>query len=323
MFIGRLIDTGIGVESSRGVAVAATFWLPKVAFSFQERADMAISEAEYGVINGYGADGYVVSHYGEGDMETELTARSIGVLLYAVFGSLSTSGPVDSAYTHSFSLSSSNQHKSLSIHVNDQVADKVFPLAMIDKLTISVKRDEIVRAAVTFKSQKAKDDVSTPTYTTVDYKFTHKHFTLKVASATSGLAAASELRVKEFSLTFEKNAEYDYVLGTVQPKDVVNKKFTVKGDFVLNYENETQKNYNLNGTTRALRMDLTSDQLIGVSAVSSLTIDLSKVLFNSWEKDMALDDLVTEKVSFIALFDQGGNNNVVNQCTLVNNVASY
>lgn len=313
---------GIGKEGTRGVGVPATFWLPKSNFTFQDRKEDAISEAEYGGIWGYGANGYVVSRYGEGDIEAELSANSFGLILLATLGTTTPAGPVDSAYTHTFTLQNDNAHDSLSIHVSDPNQDKHYELAMIDSLKIDVSLKDIVKFTATFLSKGSMTSSSTPAYV-ADYKFTHKYFTLKLASDTSGLNAATALSVLGFSITFEKNAELNQVLGTIQPEDIHNKRFNIKGEFTLKYTDETYKDLALAGTTRALRFDLTNtDNLIGAATCPQFRLDLSKVYLDGWEADRPLDDINVQKLTFVALYDLG-NSNVINSCYLVNSVASY
>jgi len=320
--IGRLVDVGIGVESSRGTGVAATFWMPKVTFTHQDRKEDAISETEYGGIWGYGPDGFVTKKFGQGELEAELAVNSFGAIMLATLGTVSTAGPDgNGAYTHTYTLQNDNSHDSLSIHVSDPIQDKLFEMSMIDSLTVSVNLTDVISYTAAFMSRPSVDSSSTPSYAD-DYKFTHKYFSLKVAAATGDLDAASELSVLDFSVTFEKNAELNMVLGSVQPEDIHNKRFNIRGEFTVKYENETQKDYALDGTTRALRFDLTnSDNQIGTTS-PQFRLDLSKVYFDSWEHDAPLDDISTEKLSFVALYDLT-NENVINSAYIINDTSSY
>ena len=65
-----------------------------------------------------------------------------------------------------------------------------------------------------------------------------------------------------------------------------------------------------------------SDVLIGSSSRPDFKIDLSRVHFEGWEPKVENDELVTQKINFRALYDIS-NANVVNSCTLINNVSSY
>lgn len=49
-YIGRLVNVGLAKEASRGVAVAASYWLPKTSIAFFDRVTKITSKMNYGVI---------------------------------------------------------------------------------------------------------------------------------------------------------------------------------------------------------------------------------------------------------------------------------
>ena len=127
------------------------------------------------------------------------------------------------------------------------------------------------------------------------------------------------------SLVVEKNAEAQNTLSSVQPEDIVNKRFNIKGKIVLNYEDRTLLNFVKNATDKAVRIDLThTDIITGCTTTPyQFRLDLSKVAFESWDADLGMDDVTTQTLDFTAFYDAGGNNNVINSCYLVNGVISY
>lgn len=48
--IGRLVQVGIGKESLRGTAVAATYWNPWTDLTIDEKKEFAVDEQAYGII---------------------------------------------------------------------------------------------------------------------------------------------------------------------------------------------------------------------------------------------------------------------------------
>jgi hypothetical protein len=139
----------------------------------------------------------------------------------------------------------------------------------------------------------------------------------------SGLAAASAISVKSLNLVIKKNLVVDNVLGTVWPNDVVNTSFVIEGDIELNLEDQTYRNYILNASYMAMRIDFTSDQHIGSGATHpQFTLDLSRVMFEGWEAMRPNDELVSQKITFRALWDVT-NGNIINSCVLVNGAVSY
>lgn len=324
-WIGRRQSIGIAKEASRGVGVAPTYWLNVLSFNFKDVPVKALSEASFGRITG-GDQSPLTMIHGEGDMEVELGDQSFGLILYALLGTLATSGPTDtSAYTHAFSLANTNQHQSLSITTTDPIGDLMYELAMISSLEIAIIPDTIISYKVDFLSKgSAGSSGNTASYSS-ENKFVGRNLTFKVAANTAGLAAASETKVKSLTITFEKNAEINATLSTLHPEDVCNKMFDVKGEIVLDYEDRTFFDYITADAYKAIRIDLLGTTLItgAGSTFPEWTLDLSKVSFDTFEPDFSPNEIVTQTLLFNALYDAGGNDNVINACSLINEVASY
>jgi len=324
-WIGRRQSIGIAKEAVRGVGETPTYWLNVLSFSFKDVPTKALSEAGFGKITG-GDQSPLTMIHGEGDMEVELGDQSFGLILLALLGSVSTTGPTDTtAYTHSFSLSNTNQHQSLSITTTDPIGDLMYELAMINSLEITIVPDSIVSYTVSFISKGSADSSGHTASYQSENKFVGRNLSLKIADDTSGLGAATATKVKSLTLTFEKNAEISATLSTLHPEDVVNKLFTISGEIVLDYEDRTLFGYITADSYKALRIQLTGTTLVSGSATTypSWTLDLSKVSFDSFEPDFSLNEIVTQTLMFNALYDAGGNDNMINACTLVNEVDSY
>ena len=241
-----------------------------------------------------------------------------------MLGALSTSTISDSAYTHSFTVANNNQHQSLGFVVADTNNTEQYKLVMLDSLNLQMELDEIVKFTAGFMSKKGLPTELTVPAITAETKFTKKHLGFKVASALGGLTAASTVSVKSLSLNISKNVELDDVLGTAEPEDILNRQISVEGEIKLNYEDETWKNYMRDNTNRAMEIKLTNtDALIGAATRPSLTIRLPKVDFFDWEPDYALDEIITQTISFKGNYDSENAVAVISTCDLVNEVASY
>ncbi|MCK4686645.1 MAG: hypothetical protein KAT66_00785 [Candidatus Lokiarchaeota archaeon] len=246
--------------------------------------------------------------------------KSFAVMLLATLGTVS-SAVFSGANKHSYTLQDDNQHDSLSIHTDDPIGDLIFELAMIESLSISITPDELVKYTVSFKSKNSAGNTVSSSYS-AENKFLGRYLTFKLASVTGDLDAASGISLKSLNITFTKNLELDNVLGTVQPEDILNKLFTISGDLELNYEDRTWANYMLDGSYRALRLDLVNTDVTIGTTNPAFRLDLSKVDFEGWEPSLTLDEICTQSISFTALFDLGGNGNVINDCYVVNEDAS-
>lgn len=321
-FIGRLVNVGIAKESSRGTAVAASFWVPKSAVAFFDRATKAPADLSYGVI-GAGHEASVLLHHAEGTVEGDVLDKIFGLILLAAFGSVSTAGPSDSAYTHTFSLSATNTHQSLTLTLNDPDRTDQYPLAMLDSLEMNIVPDDVVTFAANFLTRPGRQIAAPAVSYTAQNKFLGRHAIIKVAALASGLAAASAITVKSLKFRINKNTFLNNVVGTIHPDDIVNQKFEINGEMVLDLTDQTYRQYMLDGSYKALRIQLVnSDVLIGASSRPTFTLDLSRVHFDQWEPTRENDALVTQKILFEALYDVT-NSNIINDCSLINAQSSY
>ena len=321
-YIGRLKNVGLAKESSRGTAVAASHWLPKAKISFFDKASKHKGQLSYGVI-GEGADAPKIMEWAEGVIEGDFLDKPFGLILLAAFGTLNTTGPSDSAYTHTYSLENTAQHDSLTITLQDPDRSDQYALAMLDSLQFDMKPDDVVTFQAVFKARTGRSiAAATPSYVATN-KFLGRHASVKIATLASGLSAATALSLKSLQLKVSKNAMMNNVLGTVWPDDILNGKFEITGSFELDLDDQTYRQLMLDGSYRALRISLTnSDVLIGATSRPSFTLDLSRVHFEEWEPAGDNDEIVTQKITFTALYDIT-NSNIINSCTLVNAQASY
>lgn len=321
-FVGRLIDLGIGRETSRGTGVAPAFWVPKINFSFEDKVVKARSLVGLGKLAD-SEEALVTTKYGQGDLEGEIRDKSFGLFLYGLLGTSSPSGPVDSAYTHAFSVNNVAAGVSLTFVVKDPNNTEMHKLCMINSLEITAALDEVVKFVASFLGKQSVGSSGTASYT-AENKFTKKHLSFKVAANLAGLDAASAVSLKNLRLTISKNVVLDDVLGTAEPEDVLARALSIEGELTLNYEDETWKNYMKTPTDRAVEIKLTNtDATIGVSTNPSLTLRFPKVDFFDWEPSYALDEIVTQKVSFKANYDVSGGNEIISTCQLVNAQVSY
>lgn len=321
--IGRLINLGLAKEATRGTAAAATYWLAKASMSFFDRVTKSVSQLGYGNI-GDGNQELVALKWAEGAIETDLQSKSFGLILLATFGTLST-GSFNSVYKHTYTLQNDNAHDSLTLWYKDSAESLsyFFEMAMVDSLTIKAVPEDTIKATVKFTSKNSEDagGTVTPAYVAED-KFLGRHLTLKVASLASGLTAAGKIYVKSFELNINKNVLRDHVLGTVTPYDIVNQKFEITGSFEIDKGDATYRNLMLDGTYQAMRIDIVNTQVTIGTTNPAFRLDLSRVAFDAWEEKDENDALVTQKINFRALYDIT-NGNIINDCYLVNAVASY
>lgn len=313
-FVGRRGIFGLAKESSRGVGVSPTEWIPRVTASFDDKTDTARESESLGRIEDSDSN-HVLRRYAEGDIEFEMNDRQIGMFLTGLIGASPTitGGPT---YTHTYALSNTNQHQSLSVYYEDPDYFKLYPLAVIDTLEITAEPDKIVSCKATIKSKGSRDWTNqTQSFTSTGNKFLQQHTQIKFAANTASLGAATAISVKSLKLKISANAENDNVLGTAEPEDVLNHQFSVEGELTLNKEDDTYRGYMLNGTYKA--MDITFLR----SSTSSLQFQFPRVDFTEWEQDRALDDIVTQSINFKGNYDAANAAAIISTCALINTYA--
>jgi hypothetical protein len=321
-FIGRLADVGIAKESVRGTAESsADFWLPKLSLSIDDGIDQAVDESSLGIIeDSTGAS--IVAKYAEGDVEGNVKDQSIGLLLLAALGSVSTTGPSETTvYTHAFSVLESAQHPSLTLFVDDPNQDYKYALGMLRSLELDVMLGAFAKFKAAFRAKVGATATLTPSYSAENF-FLPQHGSVKIASDLSGLGAASTIAVRSLKLTIDKSPEDDRKLGSVDAADILNKQFSVAGTLELVFDDETFKTAMLGDTAKAMRIALVnSDVTIGDDLHPSLTIDLAKAKFSKFERKYGNDDVVTATVDFKAFYSTGDTSMI--SASLVNTQSSY
>ena len=305
-FIGRQQEVGIAREITRGVLVAPAFWIPKVDFTVEDKVQKGRFQGNYGVLAG-GDDALVTQQWSEGELELEVTDQNIGLLLYGLFGTLSSSSFL-SAYKHLLSIQNSVQPTTLSLMMNDPIGSTnsktvAMAKAMINSMELDVELGELIKARFGFMGMPHSDYTrQTPSYS-AENKFAHQHLTFKIAANTGALDAASKINLQSLTLRIEKNVIRENALGTVQPVDLLGRNIKITGTIRLTHEDRTYRDYMLDGTKKALRIYLNrSDVTIG-STTPQLKIDLPIVDFFDWESSHPLDDISAQEIQFEALYD--------------------
>jgi hypothetical protein len=321
--IGRLVNLGIGKETTRGTAVAPTYWLFKSDLNYQEKIEQAIEEASTGVIAD-SIDSQIVKKWAEGSFGGSINDKSIGLILLSLFGSVSSAlkGGETVVYQHTFSLGNTAQHPSLTLGIDDQWQDYQFALAMIESLEIRYERGKFISYTANFKSKKGATATLTASYS-AENSFRPHDFVFKMAANLAGLAAAAATVIKSATLKFEKNLEVDDVLGSIDPVDFLNKQFVCTGTIEALFDDEaTFKTIVLGDTAKAVRFDLINAAVtIGTSSNPELQLDLAKVKFSEITRATPLNDLVKQTLGFKAYYSLSDSK--LFQCVLTNLAVSY
>lgn len=330
-FIGRRVNLGMAREATRGTYVTPAFWVPRTTLSFDDKVNKHIEEESLGVIDDSDA-AYNTEKWSEGDVEGEIRSESFGLFLYSALGAVSSAlvGGEAAVYDHTFTLSQTNNHQSLSFTVNDPISadagegDRAFPLVMLDSLTITVEVGTVANYSSTWISRPSDTWTESAPLYAVENKFVANHLSFKLAQQRAALGGATAIPLKSISITFSKNLLRSMVLGSIEPDDIFNQQLGVEGTFTLDHEDRTYRNLMLDNTYQAMEIALINDGVtIGVSSNPQLTITMPRCHFFDWERDNTLNDISVQTVNFKALRDVSLGEDLVYNAVLRNVTASY
>src|SRR6185436_5493577 len=302
-FVNRLVEVGIGKESSKGTGVAATYWLPKTALTFDDKVNRAMTESSYGHITDAAMTGYVTSEWAEGDIEGEINVNSFGLILLALCGTDTPTLLETGVYSHDYTLPNNVTGTSLSIHLKDPVGSSNFRMAMINSLKIDIAVGKIATFVANFISKVHQDETAPTASYQIDKRFIGSDLIFKVANDTGLLSAATAISLKNFNIEIAKSVGKIDVLGTLEPEDIIIKGFKIKGSLELNYEDRTWRDYMLNNTVKAVEIKLVCPKLLGATQFPTLDMVFPKVMFDAWEKKGGLGDIAAQNINFEVYFD--------------------
>lgn len=320
-YSGRRISIGIAKETLRGTAESAPqYGLPYASFNAMETLTKARDDSGFGVIE-TPAQSDIIRKWMEGELEMNMRSQSIGLLLLALLGSedFDDDNPESGVGTHVFSVANNNQHPSLTLFENNPNRNVLASGVVATSATIEAALDQYVRISVGLMGKTFEDYASNVGYT-AESKFRPQDVSVKFASTKAGLGGAQPYTsIESLSLEINKNVEQQNGLGAVDPVDHLNLSFEVSGQITLLHENDTELDWALNNTYRAMRIAIVNaDTTIGNATNPSLTIDLNQVDFDEPNIDKGLNNRSILTLSFTGHYKITETEMI--EATLVNNV---
>lgn len=323
--IGRLVQMGIARETTRGTAVAPTFWIPYQEFALEEKDTRIKDEQSRGVIEDSVSES-IVKQWAEGSIKAPIGDRSFALFLYSLLGTLSTAAntPETGVHTHTITVLQNAQHPTLTFGLDDPLAaqDYQHVNGVLLTLEIAYEMGNFVNYTIGLKARKGATATLTPAILT-ENRYLPQHLTFKQATNLAGLAAAVATVIKSLTLKITQNIEDDDVLGNIAPADFLGKNFMIEGTVEAIWQNESDFKTNaLAGTVRALRIDLVNTgATIGAVTNPQLQIDLAKVNFKELTRPIRINELVKQTLSFTAHYSTGDTQAI--SIKAVNTTASY
>lgn len=325
--IGRLVQVGIARETSRGTPIGTpTFMIAYAELDLEEKDQRVSDEQSRGVIEGSVGES-IVKQWMEASIKAPIGDRHFPLLLYAICGTISSTGSVGTAYSHTVTVLQNAQHPTLTLQLDDPLSaqDYTHALSTVAQLEILYEREKFLSYSASIKGTKGVAASVTPAAVS-ENRFLPQHLTFKIATTQGNLTGTgTAIPLKSATLRINQNIQDDDVLGSIAPTDYLSKQFTIEGEVEAIFQNESDfKTISLSGTARAIRFDLVNTG-VAIGTVTptnpSLRIDLHSVTFQPITKPIRLNDIVMQKVAFKAHYNTTDSKMVT--ITAVNETASY
>lgn len=287
--IGRRGNTGVGIEGTPGTTTTMQAFLPTLSVDLVERHTPIGDLSAKGIRDEQGANSVQGKKWGEGSVEVVLDAQEAPRWIHLVMGSYSSSST--NIYIHTFSRKANNQPLSATIYRDRDTDAILFPYSVVNNLEITFADDIAKMTADILSMSPIVEDTESPSYSDLEL-FTWRNAELEVNDAGS----TTELKIREFTLNINNNAEAIYAPNSNDVDRIVSKDFTVGGSFVIDFESTTQRSAFTALTKQRLVITLTE-------GTHKLTFTMPQVRIDQNDIITPLDDISQETITFVAEFD--------------------
>ena len=300
---GRLGWVGIDLETSAGVPKVPAAYLPFIECTLQGKHTPIPDTAAYGMRDAQSENSQLGRQWGEGNLRINLDPTNAPYLLGMALGDFGS--PVSEGggvFTHTLVRLNTNAPKSASVTF-DRVTDRqIFTYAVINSLELSYS-EGLAEINASLLSRAPVASTSGTLVTASGTLFTFRHASVKLgATVTAAENSATTLKLREFNLTINNNAEPQFVSGNRDADSIIQKNFLVSGSFRLAFENTTQRDAFNNLTKQAMVVTFTGNG-IGNGMSEYIKVRVYKMRFENYEVDVPIDDMVGEEISFIGEYD--------------------
>lgn len=316
--IGREGWVGAGFESSYGVPVAVTDYLPFTTNSIMGTHEPIPNQAAYGIRDK--EMGSVSGKKGsKGDLTINLDATFSGYLLGGALGSINSASLGGGVYQHTITRNNSNTPKSLTI-INNRPVDREY----IPGVAVATAELAVSDGLATLKSSllgKFPITTSSGTLTTASGGlFAFKDAQFAFGSSVAAAAAAPNLKPHDTKITINNNSKQIWRHGNQDVDVVVHGEFEVEAETTLYFESVSEKNAFYGLTKQAAAFEFIGAG-IGGGYYESIVINLYQTRFDTWELETGLADFYAEKMKIKPEYDFGNSKTI--DVVLQNRKSSY
>lgn len=276
------------METTPGTAVAPTHYIPFLECTLQEKMEIIPDNQAKGRRIGEGSDSVEGKKSGEGKIEVVLDPMTAPYWFAMALGSIESEAE-ELNYVHTCEMSENNTPLTATIW-RDRIIDQVqFPYAVVDALELNFA-DDVAKLSMDIKSKFPTDEESPGGDGVVAKEQSLNYYTFRNAAVAVG---GTTIKVKEFTLKIENDAEVVYAPGSNDVDRIIAKTPKITGSFNLIFENETQKDAFLNLTKNSMTITFTGDD------GDKIEIKIPQFRIEKWNQGGGIDDISEETIDFV------------------------
>lgn len=299
VFIGRRGWLGIAIEDTPGSPKPPADYLPFLECSLVGRHEIVAEETARGIRDAEGESSQLSKKWGEGTIRMVLDPTLAPYLIGLALGDFGTpSSEGDGVYTHTFSRLSSNTPKTASVTFDRVVDRNIFTCLVVNSMELSFS-DGVAELSADCLSRYPVTTSSGTLATTSGTIFTFKDAQVRLADDLTAAENATPIKVREFSLSINNNAEAIHLSGNEDVEKIAIKDFRVEGSLSLLFEDTTQRDNFRDFAKKAMIVTFTGNE-IGNGMNEFVKFRIAKIRFVNFEPSLPLDDVAEQGIDFVA-----------------------
>lgn len=317
--VGRQGYLGLAIESSPGVAAGSpSVFLPFTENKFEGKMEpLADISSRASRVKEYNS--VVGKSYAEGDVTIYLDSINLGYLMKMALGQENdnTLNGSPAVVDHLMTPTVSGNVPTTATVWNYRGVDvEQVVNVVVDQLDIEVTEANIATAKAKLMG-KFPSIVTAPTLTTTSGTiFTWKDLSLQFGNTVGAALAATAIKVTKFTATIKNGAKANYKAGSPQPDTIQLGSLEVSGQYVLYFENVTDRNNYYNLVKQTMVFTMTGAQLGAGGYSERVQMVMKKVRLQNKVMETGLENFFAIQCDYVAEWDP--NQLGIVECTLRN-----
>jgi len=302
-FTWKKVWVWVALETTRGEKkLPIQYRFPRTDNTFSDKANV---ESDSWVVDTIvdSINSEVTKQWAEWTIWGQVYPNWIWFFLKALLWSV-TSDWDDWIYEHVFSLLESNTHPTLTVWCFTPISSSSYPLAMIESMDFTAEVWWKFTVSINLKSKKWENSTHIVSYTDESW-FVASMLKVFLADSVSWLDNADNICLQSITVSIKKEIKDIECLSSIDPIDYINSSLSIEWSMEMLFEDNTYKDYFLNGTPKALRIlaEDTKHPYEWVDNYPTFMLDLSKIKITDWTPAFTVDDVTKQSITFKGHYD--------------------